>query len=161
MKTKFIIYIFLISTVLIRCSNNTTEKTTEPKGNYLIAYNVLMDNESDNYEVFTMGMDGSNKQNISNLNGVEWTYHSDGQNLFYISDKDSCHRCYYLYVMDAHGNNKKKVYHVRLSDSWMSTRSNGEEIILKPHKSVDSAFHIINLRGKLIARIQTVITVCC
>lgn len=124
-----------------------------PMDNYVIAYNVLYNPDADNYEVFSMNMDGSEKRNISNLPGVEWTYHAWGDRIFFISDKDTAHRQYFLYEMDAQGGNVKKVYDRQLADSWLSTRRSGTELVVKPHRTVDSAFHIISRNGKLLKRV--------
>lgn len=113
---------------------------------YNIAYNVLLEDTSDNYEVFSMRMDGTNKRNITNLKGVEWTYYAYKNRLFYISDKDTCHRCYFLYEMDIDGNHKRKVSNLRLEDSWMSTRNNGQEIVVSGRigKSIRYQLFMIN-----------------
>ena len=37
---------------------------------YKIVYNVLEDREKDNYEVYSMNMDGSDQKNITNSPGV-------------------------------------------------------------------------------------------
>lgn len=149
--------IFLLST-LISCggrnkSGEESNKVNEPE--YAIAYNVLYNNSTDNYEVFTMNLDGSGKQNITNLSGVEWTYYSYKNKLYFISDKDTCHRCFFLYETNFNGENPKKISDLQLADSWMSSRNNGQEFILKPSPKVDSAFHIININGQLVQRLET------
>jgi len=87
---------------------------------YKIVYNVLEDREKDNYEIYSMNMDGTEKKNITNTPGVEWVYYAYKDKVYYISDIDTCHRCYFLYEMDAEGNNKKKISNLELEDSWMS-----------------------------------------
>ena len=122
---------------------------------YAIAYNVLFDAENDNYEVFTMNLDGSNKKNVTNLPGVEWSYYSYKDQLYFISDKDFCHRCYRLYVTDPKGKSIKKVSDVVLADSWMSSRKNGTELIVKPSSKIDSVFYIINMKGEVVKKLPT------
>lgn len=87
---------------------------------YKIVYNVLEDREKDNYDIYSMNMDGSGKKNITNTPGVEWVYSAYKDKVYYISDKDTCHRCYFLYEMDAEGNNKRKLSTLQVEDSWMS-----------------------------------------
>lgn len=87
---------------------------------YKIVFNVLEDRAKDNYEIYSMNMDGSGKKNISNTPGVEWVYYSYRDKVYYISDADTCHRCYFLYEMDAEGNQKRKISELQLEDSWMS-----------------------------------------
>ncbi len=119
-----------------------------------IAYNVLFDAENDDYEVFVMDLDGSNKMNVTNLPGVEWTYLASGRELYFISDKDNCDRCYRLYRTDANGIKPIQINDFRLADSWMGIRKNNEELIVTPHNSVDSAFYIINGRGSVLQRLD-------
>lgn len=120
------------------------------KSDYLIAYNVLLNDtfNKDNYEVFTMNLDGSDNKNITNLKGVEWTYYAYKNRLFYISDKDTCHRCYFLYEMDINGSNKRKVSNLRIEDSWMSARNDGDELIVSGRvgNSIRYQLFIINTR---------------
>jgi TolB protein len=137
----------------LACADTTSEKKTElpqKTKSYRLAYNVLYDSENDNYEVFSMNLDGSDKQNITNLKGVEWTYNADGKDLYVISDKDTTHRHYFLYRTTAKGNSFTKVSEVRLADSWIGTRKNGTELIVRPHSSVDTAFYILNYNGRII-----------
>lgn len=97
---------------------------------YKIVYNVFEDTARDNYDIYSMNMDGSGKKNLTNTPGVEWVYYSYEDKVFFISDKDTCHRCYFLYEMDADGNRKKKLSNLQLEDSWMGSRSNGTEMIV-------------------------------
>jgi TolB protein len=133
----------------------TCKSANDNEKQYKIVYNVLLDEETDNYEIFSMNMDGSDKRNISNLAGVEWTYFAYKDKVYFISDKDTCHRCYYLYKMNADGKNVEKVTDTQLADSWMDARKNGTELIIRPTNKVDTAFYIINTNtGSLITRIK-------
>jgi TolB protein len=97
---------------------------------YKIVYNVLEDREKDNYEIYSMNMDGTGQKNITNTPGVEWVYYAYKDKVYYISDKDTCHRCYFLYEMDAEGNNKRKISDLQLEDSWMSSRNDAAEMVV-------------------------------
>jgi len=136
-------------------STNRNKKMVDPGAELAIIYNVLVDDAADNYEVFSMNMDGSDKRNITRLPGVEWSYFSMGDRVFYISDKDTCHRCMFLYETDFRGATHRKITEFKLADSWMSARNNGAELIVRPHPSVDSAFYIIDLNGKVLHRVET------
>ena len=143
----------LMISFLSFCSSPKDDTT---RNEMSIAYNVLFDAESDNYEVFTMDLQGSDKKNITNLAGVEWAYLAFKNRLFFISDKDTLARCFFLYETDYQGSKKRKVSDIRLADSWMSTRFDGQEMIVKPHRIVDSAFYIINTTsGNLLQRLET------
>lgn len=117
----------------------------------MIVYNE--EQADGNYEVMVMDMDGGNPMNISNSPGVDWANHSYGDRVYFLSDRDTVKRHYFLHYTDDLGETIHKLYDVRLYDSWYDTRKEGNELIVNPHSSVDSAFHIINLKGELIARI--------
>lgn len=132
--------------VLIWASACTTLFAQNNK--YKIAYNVYEDTAKDNYDIYIMNMDGSGQKNITNTSGVEWTYYADKDKIFFISDRDTCHRCFFLYEMDAEGNNVKKLSNLQLEDSWMSSRNNaGEMIVLGRQGKFRSQLFLINLKN--------------
>jgi TolB protein len=61
---------------------------------------------------------------------VDWVYYAFQDKIYFISDRDTTHRMYFLYSMDADGNNVKKVTDLRLEDSWHNTRNGGKEMIV-------------------------------
>jgi TolB protein len=91
---------------------------------------VYYDTLTDDYEVFIMNSDGSEKKNISNSPGVDWVYYAYKDKIFFISDRDTTHRMYFLYSMDANGKEVKRVTDLRLEDSWHNTRHNGKEMVV-------------------------------
>lgn len=90
----------------------------------------MPDTVNDDWEVFTMSMEGTDKKNITNNPDVAWTYYAWKDKLYFISDRDTCYRCYYLYESDANGQNIRKVSDLRLEDSWMSSRENNKEMVV-------------------------------
>ncbi len=139
--------------LFLGCKQKENSEVAESR-EYGIAYNVLYNGENDDYEVYGMELDGSRKRNLTNLSGVEWTYHANGDQVFFISDKDTMHRHYFLYRMKYDGSSVKKISDIRLADSWHNSRKNGSELIVKPHHSVDTAFYIIDTTGQLLKRIK-------
>lgn len=154
MKIKNFFFI-LLAGAITACGSQHKKQNTSRELQYRIAYNVLVNPETDDYEIFAMNPDGSDKKNISNHPAVEWAYYAYRDKILFLSDRDTCRRCYLLYEMDINGNNVRKIYDTRLADSWMSARQNGTELIVTPHRPVDSAFHIIDLRGNLLDKIYT------
>ncbi len=129
---KAIIITALGSLLLISCEQNkkNTNLTSEA-ATYKIAYNIhVPDTAKDDWEIMIMNMDGSDKKNITNDPDVAWTYHAFRDRLFFISDRDTLYRHYFLYEMDAQGQNVKKVSNLRLEDSWMSSRNEGRELVV-------------------------------
>ena len=118
------------STILLLFSFSTAVVSFGQKVKYKIVYNVLEDREKDNYEIYSMNMDGTGKRNLTNSPGVEWVYYAFEDKVYFISDKDTCHRCYFLYEMDAEGENVRKISNLQLEDSWMGSRNNGTEMIV-------------------------------
>ncbi|MBK9147717.1 MAG: PD40 domain-containing protein [Flavobacteriales bacterium] len=115
-----------------------------------IAFNVYTNTPEDNYEVFVMDLDGGNRKNITNTPGVDWVYASYGDRLLFLSDRDTCHRCYFLYEMDAEGNNVRRISDRQLQDSWMGSRFNGTEFIVDPKGINDTAFFRIGKDGVIL-----------
>ncbi|MEQ8583487.1 MAG: hypothetical protein RIC30_19520 [Marinoscillum sp.] len=143
----------IVLAVLMGCQS--TQNTNETRKEYRIAYNVWYDQEKDDYEVFSMKPDGTDIINISNWEGVDWVYYAYQDKIYFISDRDTTHRMYFLYEMDAFGQNIRKVSDQRLNDSWLSSRNKGSELIVDPRVSGDSAFHIISSDGQLISKLYT------
>lgn len=116
---------------------------------YKIAYNVFEDTAKDNYDIYIMNMDGSGQKNITNTPGVEWVYYSYKNRIFFLSDRDTCHRCYFLYEMDVEGNNIKKLTNLQLEDSWMGSRKTGTEMIVlgRIGRQVRNQLFLIDLKN--------------
>lgn len=116
-------FLTLTTIIFISCA-------AKKESQFKIAYNVYYDTLNDNYEVFVMNMDGSEKKNISNSPGVDWVYYTYKDKIYFVSDRDTTHRMYFLYSMDVDGNNVRKVSDLRLEDSWHNTRNEGKEMIV-------------------------------
>lgn len=126
-----------------------------PEG-HMIAYNTLVDPSQQNFDVFIMNSDGSEKKNLTQRPGVDWVYHSVNGKLYFISDRDTTQSTFFLYEMDHDGENVRRVTDFRVTDSWLDSRSNGSEFIIRPHDSVDSThFYIIDLNGNVLQQIAT------
>lgn len=148
------LYFILILFLFVNACNSGKERPADDRQFFLkIVYNVELDSANDNYEIFVMDFSGANKRNISNHPGVDWAYHTIGDKIYFLSDRDSCHRCFHLYETDIYGTNIRRVTNFRMKDSWMSSRNNGSEMIVTPHPTIDSAFYVINLEGEIIEKI--------
>lgn len=127
---QFIILVTIIVLVSGCGKSQQKAKEAEKEKSYSIAYNIHVPGSTkDDWEIMHMNFDGSDKKNITSHLDVAWTYYAFNKRLFFISDRDTCYRCYFLYECDADGNNVKKVSNLQLEDSWMSSRNNGEEMI--------------------------------
>jgi len=131
---KKLIPFFIIIVVLASCGGKkqAENKTEKKEKKYKIAYNVWVPDtvNPDDYEIFTVNMDGSDSKNITNHKDVAWTYFAYEDKIYFISDRDTLYRHYLLYSMDINGGNKKKVTDLRLEDSWMSARNGGKEMVV-------------------------------
>lgn len=117
---------------------------------YCIAYNIhLPDTTKHDWDIIKMNIDGSDKKNIINNDDVAWTYTAYKNRLFFISDRDTCYRCFFLYESDANGNKVRKVSGLQLEDSWMSSRHDGEEMIVAGRigRQIRYQFFIINTKS--------------
>lgn len=136
---------------LTACGENPAPvEDVKPPQDLRIAFNVFTNTPEDNYEVFVMNLDGSGRKNITNTPGVDWVYASYGDRLLFLSDRDTCHRCYFLYEMDADGNHVRRISDYRMQDSWMSARMNGHEFIVDPKGINDTAFFRIDASGRIL-----------
>lgn len=152
MKTlKFLVPIIFC----IACQVKTEEPVEVKEDELLIAYNVLVNEDTDDYDVFAMDLSGNNKRNLLKNPDVAWTYLAGTNKIYFISDRDTCSRCVFLHKLDITSGEVMKVYDVQLRDSWMSSNEAESRIIVKPHPSIDSAFHIIDTLGNLVQRIDT------
>lgn len=108
------------------------QKNQEIEGRrFRIAYNIhIPDTSKDDWEIMLMNPDGSDKANITGHPDVAWTYIANNDLLYFISDRDTCYRCFFLYECDATGNKIRKVSSLRLEDSFMSLRYDGSEMIV-------------------------------
>jgi len=95
-----------------------------------LAFNVLQDQKADDYEVYTMSLDGTGVTNLTNNKDVAWTYYSVPGKVLFVSDRDACRRCYFLYESDIDGKNVRRVSNLQLEDSWMGSRNNGKELVV-------------------------------
>lgn len=125
-----------------------------PKDGLRIVYNVLHDSVGDDYEIFAMDTDGSNRRNISNRKGVDWVYSAYGDRVYFVSDRDTTHRMYFLYTMDADGGNVKKICPFRLEDSWVSARKGGGEVVVSGRKDgLRFTLYIIDSAGAVVRQL--------
>ncbi len=146
--------IITLAAIALVLSLFTVNLFAQKDDKYLIAFNVLEKQGGDDYEVYIMGMDGSGRKNITNNADVAWTYHAYKEKIFFVSDRDACKRCYFLYEMDTDGSNVKKLFDQRLNDSWMSTRKNGREIIVTPRLENERQFYVVDLSsGKIVKKL--------
>ncbi len=129
---KYFLIPVVIITLLGSCDKKKNVSDTEDIVNdYYIAYNIReKDTTIENYEIVTMQLDGSGKKNITNNPDVAWAFYAYKDKLYFISDRDTCYRCYFLYETNVNGEAIKKVTELQLEDSWMSSRKDGGELIV-------------------------------
>lgn len=132
---------------------NAMSNLTALTKDYLLAYNVYVPDSlnDNNYEVFSMELDGQNPANLTQHPDVAWTYLAVDDKILFISDRDTCYRCFFLYEMNWDGSDMKQITDFTLKDSWMSSRAQGSEIIVRPAE--DSVFYIINRTGDILHRV--------
>lgn len=110
------------------CFTTYAQQMLQP---FAIAYNIqIPDTTKDDWEIMTMNLDGSSKKNILLNDDVAWTYTASGNRLFFISDRDTAYRCFFLYETDVNGSFVRKVSDLQLEDSWMSDRNSGNEMVV-------------------------------
>ena len=142
MKPHMFFCLLSISVSSCKSPGKIVNSVNDP--DYAIAYNIAVKDSAgkSNYEVFVMNMDGSNARNISNNPDVAWTYRAYKKDLYFISDRDTCYRCFFLYKTDYSGKKLKKISDLQLEDSWMDTRNNGKEMIVSGRIGKDIRYQL-------------------
>jgi TolB protein len=143
------ICLIILSIIISGCSNSKKNSASDiDPSDYVIAYNVAVNDSSgnSNYEIFTINPDGSGRKNITNNKDVAWTYRSFKNNLYFISDRDTCHRCFFLYRSDAKGEKLKKISELQLEDSWMDTWDGKQMVVSGRTKDSRFQLYIIDLQ---------------
>ena len=147
--------ILIIAALFFACNANNQHNDSQNEAKYVIAYNVGMNEELTDYDIWTVDPENGEKRNITNHSDVAWTYLAIEDKILFVSDRDTCSRCFYLYEMKADGSGVRKINDFLLRDSWMGFRKEGREIIVNPHPKVDSSFYIINAQGEFIQKVAT------
>ncbi len=120
--TKILTALFILITLCFSASAQNPS--------WKVAFNVLQDQKADDYEVYTVDIDGKGQRNVTNHRDVAWTYYSIPGKLLYVSDRDSCKRCYFLHEASLDGSNVRRVTNLQLEDSWMGSRNTGKELVV-------------------------------
>ena len=79
---------------LLTCQVSEDKELTS-LSDYLIAYNVAVDSQSTDYDVFIVDPVNLYRYNVTNLRDVAWTYLAVDDQILLISDRDTCQRCFY------------------------------------------------------------------
>ena len=129
---KFLVNI-AIAAALTACVNRSDKNDGSEEAKYIIAYNVAMNEEQSDYDIWTVDPETNERVNLTNNEDVAWTYLAIDDKILFVSDRDTCQRCYFLYEMDSDGSHIKKITRFPLRDSWMGARNDGREIVVNPH----------------------------
>ncbi len=153
---KFLSPIAVVLFFFSACKTDSIHKENTEKITLdtLIAYNVLVDPSTYNYDIFVTDLKGSKHQNISNNDCLDWVYSAYNDKLFVISDRDTCAQCYFLYETNSTGTEWKKIGNTLVQDSWVDSRNDGKELIIKPKGDTNTPFEIIDRSGNLIAKVN-------
>ena len=152
---------FLLITGLAACTRSG-KKSVDPQGpaavpTYRIAYNVHFPDSlhPDNYEIFSMALDGSDVRNLTGNPDVAWAYAAQGGKVYFLSDRDTTARHLFLYRMNADGSQVHRISDLRMQDSWFGLRRGGAELLVCPYPGTDSSLYLIDSSGSLIRKIRT------
>jgi len=151
MKLKLFLSIVLITSAFVMQAESASGRATK-QPDLKIAYSVHVG--GDDYEIFVMTLDGTGQKNITNSKSVDWVYHAYRDKLYFVSDRDSTRRKYFLYEMDADGGNVRKISQFLAEDSWVSSRKNATEFVVSSAKDGKRhELYIIDRNGKELKRL--------
>lgn len=164
MNTFYLPALLILTTLLWSCNTDTKVKvdnhsttstiSAKDKDDLLIAYNVLVDPTTNNYDIFVTDLEGNTHTNIAKHDWLDWVYSSCKNQLFVVSDRDTCEQCYFLYETDASGSYWNKVSSTQIQDSWVDHKNDGQELIIKPAGSPNTPFQIIDRKGKVLREVD-------
>ncbi|TDQ16940.1 TolB protein [Algoriphagus boseongensis] len=142
-------YQYLILALLFFGCNQTEKDISNEE--YLIAYNTFEPDSSaeDNWEIRILDpKDSLGSKNLTHHPDVAWTYLAFEDKIYFISDRDTAYRHFFLYQMDAEGNQVKKLSDLRLEDSWMDIDTVRNEMLVsaRPEQSIRYQLYLINLQ---------------
>ena len=109
---------------------------------YKIAFNTPENQKTDDYDIYTMNIDGSDVTNVTRNPDVAWTYYAHDGRMFFVSDRGACKRCYFLYESGADGADVRRISNLQLEDSWMGSRSGGKEMVVSGRIGKDIRFQL-------------------
>lgn len=123
-------------------------ETLAQPSNLKIVFNTPENQKTDDYDIYSINLDGSGQKNITANPDVAWTYYAWKDRLFFVSDRNACKRCYFLYESDEDGKNIRKVSDLQLEDSWMGSRSDGREMVVSARvgKEIRSQLFIVDVQ---------------
>lgn len=154
-KIKYLTTLCLNAVIVLVClSCNRYNNPDLAKLPFKVVYNVLVDENTSDYEIFTMDMDGSNKKNITHSPSVDWVYYSYKDKIYFISDRDTTSQLFFLYEMDINGNNLRKMTQFPVENSWITCRNQAKEFIVSSAKdSVRHELYLIDKNGNELKRL--------
>lgn len=151
---KFFILLISITTltafVHYSKNSNVTIDSENISTGIKIVYNVILDKKCSTYEIFTMNIDGSDKKNVSNWEGADWAYTTFEDKIYFVSDRDSTARMWFLYEMDVNGMNIRRISNMRLEDSYVSVNSTGRKIMITPYIKDKKCFFVLDIKTGII-----------
>lgn len=157
MRIKLIIG---LGALLVSCQSSPSLESSSPN-QYLIAYNTYEPDSvaKDNWEIRVLDPQDSNlgSQNILQHTDVAWTYIAEGDLIYFISDRDTTYRNFFLYAMKSDGSEVKKLSDLRLEDSWMDLDPQSGQMLVsaRPEPSVRYQLYWMDLNsGKVKPFIQ-------
>ena len=115
-----------------------------------IVYNVALKDSCTNYEIFSMDLNGKDKKNLSNWSGADWAYATHKDKIYFVSDRDTTSRIWFLYEMDWEGKNIRRVFNQRVADSYLAIDSTGTTALIRPLVKRPVFFRIDLSSGKIL-----------
>jgi TolB protein len=124
--------------------------TTRKAPDLRIVYNTILNDTCTTYEIFTMNLDGSDKKNVSNWAGADWAYATFDDRIYFVSDRDTTARMWFLYEMDVNGKNVRRISPMRLQDSYVGINSTGRQIMVTPYLKDRKWFFVLDIKTGIV-----------
>lgn len=141
---------FLSMVLMIAFACEQKPETPQQEEDYLIAFNTFEPDSlaKDNWEIRILNPDSVGpSKNLIQHPDVAWTYLANEDKIYFISDRDTAYRHFFLYEMKNDGSGVKKLSDLRLEDSWMDIDPKTGEMVVagRPEPAVRYQLFLINL----------------
>jgi TolB protein len=141
-------YSFAAFFIALSCTAKQSDSVREE--GYFIAYNTFEPDSiaKDNWEIHLLSLDSAPaSKNLTKHPDVAWTYLAHRDKIYFISDRDTAYRNFFLYEMSAEGTAVKKLSGLRLEDSWMDLDPKTNEMVVsaRPTPTIRYQLFLIDL----------------